>query len=162
MVAVREATAADVPAIRTVASDAWHAAYDQILGRETVDETLERWYDPERLELDIEEEAVVVAERSDTVVGFAHTGLTDEPGAYALKRLYVDPTHWGAGIGTVLLVRVETIAREAGASRLVLGVLADNERAVSFYEARGFECTERRESPLFSSVEDLLFEKSLV
>jgi GNAT superfamily N-acetyltransferase len=43
-VTVREASVEDLAAVRRVARGAWHAAYDELLGRETVEATVDDWY----------------------------------------------------------------------------------------------------------------------
>ena len=47
----------DAAAIQAVARDSWHAAYDDVLGPERVDDTVSSWYDPERLVTDDVEQA---------------------------------------------------------------------------------------------------------
>jgi len=153
---LRDATPADAEAVATVARGSWHAAYDEFLGAETVDATVDRWYDPGSLRRSIRGAAVagsarkgdsvfLVAERDGTVVGFANAGPAGErgdgpaePDAF-LSRLYVHPDHWGAGVGTALTRQVAQRLREAGYERLWLEVLAENERGRSFYESLGFE-----------------------
>jgi ribosomal protein S18 acetylase RimI-like enzyme len=63
----------------------------------------------------------------------------DDPAVFHLAHVYVPPDRWGEGVGRRLLADVETLAHEQGADRLRLGVLADNDRAVAFYERAGFE-----------------------
>lgn len=46
---VRAATHSDVDAIREVASEAWTAAYDDVLDRSTIEAALAEWYDPAAL-----------------------------------------------------------------------------------------------------------------
>jgi GNAT superfamily N-acetyltransferase len=55
-----------------------------------------------------------------------------------VRRLLVDVTRWGAGIGTALLETAITAIRAAGFPRARLWVLEDNERARRFYEMRGW------------------------
>jgi len=139
-VTVREAIPEDAGRIQSVARETWHAAYDDILGSGTVDDTVDEWYALDRLreQVDDPEHAFYVAE-TDGIAGFAHARPDSErAGVWALGRLYVRPDRWSEGIGTRLLARVEADARDAGADHLRLGVLTDNEIGVSFYESRGF------------------------
>lgn len=141
---VREAIPEDVERIRSVARETWHAAYDDILGPEAVDDTLDEWYtlDGLREQAGDSEHAFYVAE-TDGIVGFAQASPDSERGGvWALIRLYVLPDRWGEGIGTRLLEHIEADARDAGAERLRLGVLTDNDIGVSFYESRGFAFVE--------------------
>lgn len=146
MASIRRADLADAPAIRAVASESWHAACDDLLGPETVAETVAAWYDLAELREEIEapEDHVFVAtdaggERARTVVGFAHAGSDEETGDARLHRLYVVPGRWRSGIGRRLLERVETALEREGHDSLSLDVFAANEVGVSFYEATGFE-----------------------
>ncbi|MFB6151711.1 MAG: N-acetyltransferase family protein [Haloarculaceae archaeon] len=148
---VREATVADVPAVQQVATVAWHAAHDPIVGPAAVDEFLDEYYSAERLRghLADESQTLLVAEdHGDDVTsageggiaGFALvTSIDDEPGVFGLGSLYVLPGRWGERIGTRLLDRAEAVVRRRGGSRLRLGVMAGNDRAIAFYESRGFE-----------------------
>lgn len=140
---VRPATPADAPAIQRVARASWHAAYDDLIGPGRVDETVDGWYDPEQVvaqDVEPDERPLFVSEVDGRVVGFAEAAPDDaEPDTAQLYRIYVAPDHWGRGLGSALLDRVEAVAAERGFERLELSVLAANDRAVQFYEASGFE-----------------------
>lgn len=154
-VTVRPATRTDVPAVRRVAERAWRAAHEPLVGSDAVDAFLAEFYDAdsfrERLTRDDRHLRVAVhadpgdeAGGADAVDGDV-VGYTlslpddDDPAVFHLAHVYVAPDRWGEGVGRRLLADVETLAREAGADRLRLGVLAGNDRAVSFYERAGFE-----------------------
>jgi ribosomal protein S18 acetylase RimI-like enzyme len=177
---VREATPSVAPAVREIARESWHAAYDDILGAGRVAETVTDWYAVDDLERAItdaserEDAVFVVADRSGPngecepdIVGFAHADVrVDAPAAPAdtavalLIRIYVRPSAWSEGVGTALLERVET-ALQGQCDRLRLVVLADNAAGVSFYESSGFERVEVRESDLGEGLEEYVYEKSL-
>jgi ribosomal protein S18 acetylase RimI-like enzyme len=138
---IRPARTDDVTAIRTVARSSWHAAYDDFLGPETVDRTVDEWYALDSLRAVIEdsEHVVSVAEDRDTaVLGFAHVGQSPEDdGLSELYRIYVRPERWGEGIGSRLLADVTE--RVTGYDRLGLSVFTENEVGIEFYEREGFE-----------------------
>lgn len=147
-VRIRPTTRDDVEGVQRVARAAWHAAYDAVLGADRVDETVDSWYDPARLvEDDVAADDrpffVAVTDGNDgaeIVVGFAEAAPDDDADALAhLYRIYVHPDHWGEGIGTALLDRIETSLRERGFDRLELSVMAENDVGVAFYESMGFE-----------------------
>ncbi|WP_254765843.1 GNAT family N-acetyltransferase [Salinilacihabitans rarus] len=161
---IRPATTDDAASIRDVARESWHAAYDAFLGEETVEETIDEWYARDQLRESIADDGarVFVAEGASTLVGFVHAGpAREEPSVAHLVRLYVRPGMWGEGVGSALLERAETALREDGYDRLRLVVLADNEVGVSFYESRGFERIEARESGLREDLEEYVYEKGL-
>jgi diamine N-acetyltransferase len=55
-----------------------------------------------------------------------------------LRRIYTLDLTRGTGLGSALMARAITDARTLGHTRLLLGVLATNTRARSFYERQGF------------------------
>jgi ribosomal protein S18 acetylase RimI-like enzyme len=83
--------------------------------------------------------SILVAEMGGEVVGFVSTGAdwqgTGEGKVYAL---YVQPAHWGRGVGAALLVRAEEALAGNGFREVRLWVLAGNRRARRFYERHGW------------------------
>ena len=152
---VREATAADVEAIRAVAEDAWYAALGGALDPATIAAALSAYYDPDLVEAGVESEAVAfyVASVDGEVAGFASAERTwaDE---VELHTIYVHPDRWGEGIGAALLDRVETWAHGEGVDRIACGVLADNAVGIGFLEAVGFERGRASEAELVGAVYD--------
>jgi N-acetylglutamate synthase-like GNAT family acetyltransferase len=101
---------------------------------EVVEQLIEQ---PELIDLDEEMLAsneVFVAQRGDTIVGFA-TIIAHEGNDAELEGLFVEPHLWREGIGRELLHAIEREAHAWGASRL--HVLA-NRNTLKFYEAVGF------------------------
>ena len=141
MIDIRSAEPPDAEAIRTVARGSWHAVYDDILGPETVDRTVDDWYglDSLRRVIGDPEHVVSVAEDGGSeVIGFAHVGPQPEAETLAeLYRIYVLPVRWGEGVGSRLLADVT--GRIGGYDRLGLSVLAENEVGIAFYEREGFD-----------------------
>lgn len=160
-VELRSAEESDVDAIAGVARAAWHAAYDDVLGPETVDDTVDDWYHERELRDAVSGPCFLVAEAED-VVGFAHAAeLVDKQAVAELYRLYVRPEHWGNGVGSTLLDRVEGTLRERGVERLQTVVIAANEVGRSFYEDRGFEPVKELGSELPGAEMELLLAHDL-
>lgn len=179
--AVRQATVDDIWAVHEIARESWHAAYDDVLGPDTVDDVVDDWYTIGDLESAItdterrDDAAFLVTETASNAVsadesgcrsaptldGFAHAVPWPEDTAVAfLARLYVRPAVWNEGIGTALLEAVET-GVAAGFDRVRLAVLADNEIGISFSESRGFDRVETRSSGLAAGLEEHVYEKEL-
>ncbi|WP_137283978.1 GNAT family N-acetyltransferase [Halorussus salinisoli] len=169
-VSVRPATPGDVADVRRVARESWHAAYDDVLGAKTVESVVSDWYDLFDLRQSVEREdgVFLVAEREvdddagTELLGFGQGVLDDEDAAAQLPRIYVHPDHWGEGVGSAIIDRIETWVAERGAERLRLVVLADNEVGNAFYERRGYRTVGSRESEFAGeTVTDYVREKEL-
>lgn len=162
---IREAEVGDVAAIQRVARAAWHAAYDDLLGSETVEDVVDEWYAPDGLRENVTDPGRVflVAEREGMVVGFADSCRWGEADDVAvLARIYVEPDRWNDGIGGALLARSESLLGERGYDRLRLVVFAENDVGVSFYESSGFERIEERTEQFDGEIhEEYVYEKPL-
>lgn len=100
-----------------------------------------RLADPRRVETPILAEAAEAPE-GVCVAGFACVRIVpcvlyDEPHA-ELTELYVEAMFRRRGVGRALVARAEALAREAGASRLILLTGFDNAEAQAFYRALGY------------------------
>ena len=160
-------TDADIAELIRAHGRSWREAYDGILSASALDETtveptaddVDRW--AERLDAD-DRRAVLVAAVDGAVRGFVDVRWGEEntkpfvgPDEAGVKAIYVHPDWWGDGIGTALLERgldelpdgVETVRLEA---------LADNEVGARFYEARGFERTDRIERDVAGETRPLM------
>lgn len=178
---VRQATVDDRWAVHETARESWHAAYDDILGPETVDFVVTEWYAIGDLESAIadakhrDDAAFLVAEAASAdgsaggadcrsvprLDGFAHVVPWPEDTTVAfLARVYVRPAVWNEGIGTTLLETVEERCL-AAFDHLRLAVLAANEIGISFYESQGFDRVETRPSELAAGLEEYVYEKEL-
>jgi len=129
----------------SVVTDLWVALADDqrahdshVLGvesRETIVETVRRL---------IALDALVVARRADTVVGFVameleRDGYDRDVTRGRIPAVYVRPADRSSGLGTLLLDRAERDLGAAGADVVTLEALAANDRARELYHDRGFE-----------------------
>jgi ribosomal protein S18 acetylase RimI-like enzyme len=100
-----------------------------------------------------------VVYRPATLPGLILTDERGNPGglltytieADACEIVTIDVVDEGRGYGSGLLDAVSHIARAAGCSRLSLITTNDNERAIGFYLAHGFEVVEIREGAIEES-----------
>ncbi|MFC5971449.1 GNAT family N-acetyltransferase [Halomarina salina] len=160
-VVVREASTEDVPGIRRVAREGWHAAYGDFLAAETVERALYQWYAPAVVERTVTDPdvAYLVAEPADlaaedvdhTVLGYVSGHAAS--GRYgSVSSFYVDPDRWGEGIGNALFGRELAVLASNGVERVELEVLAENEVGRGFYESRGFDAVGESADDLFGTV----------
>jgi GNAT superfamily N-acetyltransferase len=86
--------------------------------------------------------ATIVAIAGSTIRGFATIGASrsdrsgDEGELYAL---YVDPTHWGHGVGRLLMEEARARLSGQGYGEAILWVLVRNQHAIRFYDADGWQ-----------------------
>ena len=79
-----------------------------------------------------------VAYLSDAAVGFAATRMIEES-HIELAGIVVLRSMLGRGIGTPLVEAAVAACRAQGVERITVSTETNNERAISFYRARGFE-----------------------
>ena len=144
---LRPAVPGDAAAIATIHVKAWRHAYAGLLPDYVLDELdAARWgaQRADRLRADggpwsAEDH---VAELDGEIVGFTTVGRCRDadagPDDGEVFAIYVDPDRWGSGIGRALIALAERRLRERGARRVVLWVLAGNDRARRFYERAGY------------------------
>ena len=88
---------------------------------------------------------LAVVKPGDAPVGYVMLTTPDLPLAdiapddIEVKRIYLFARFQGSGGGKLLLNQAVSAAREAGKTRLLLGVNAENSLALNFYYRNGFE-----------------------
>ncbi len=88
-----------------------------------------------------ERDATLVAEVDGVITGTAGIDLisrSDKVKHRAHFGISIDKDWWGIGIGRALTEACIECARAAGYLQMELGVIADNERAISLYRSAGF------------------------
>lgn len=112
----------------------WQAAYAHVLPAERL-----AGMSPERrAELGWLGDSFVV-ELDGEVVGFVDFGESrDDDAEGEIYAIYVEPDHFGAGMGRELIRAAELRMHELGFTHVILWVLEDNPRARRFYEAAGW------------------------
>ncbi len=84
------------------------------------------------------ERRMFLAYRGEDAVGFAATRALTET-EIELAGIVVLQTMLGRGIGTPLVAAAVTRAQELGFQTMTVNTEVDNERAIAFYQGRGFE-----------------------
>lgn len=78
---------------------------------------------------------VIVAEVNELSVGWCQRAR----GRAYIPFLFVTPLLQNQGVGSALLRRMESLLELEGADRIQLDTLADNVRAVNFYQHQGYQ-----------------------
>jgi len=115
-------------------------AFAPLVGPEVVERL-----DPERstpmfehwLSADSLDTSVVVAEVGGVAVG--HTVVA----GHQVFHVFVDPDHWGAGIGRQLLGTAEDLVAANGFDTAELHTRVGNTRAIGLYESAGWKVTDQ-------------------
>ena len=84
----------------------------------------------------LEHETVFVAEVAGTPAGYVALDRSER--VVRVDQLFVSPEHEAEGVGRQLLEYAEGYAIYSGAEALQVVVEGGNDRAVSFYQGRGF------------------------
>lgn len=143
---IRPAKREDAPAIATVHIRSWREAYrglvpSEVLRGLSVEERADMW--ERALRGPPMTARTLVAEDRGEVIGFLAAGATrdedlDSERVAGIYALYLDPDHWGRGVGRALMERALREMALMGFQRAVLWVLITNERARGFLEAVGW------------------------
>lgn len=143
---LRDAHAADLPAVAALHVACWRAAYrgilsDSILDAASVEQRLRLWRDW----FAVSRTRVRVAERDGRLVGFCRLGPAQDvdqppPGFVEVTHLYVAPEAAGGGVGHALFSEALARAQAQGFAGLLLWVLEANDRARRFYASHGLHC----------------------
>ncbi len=82
----------------------------------------------------------LLAERRGEAVGFLVGGRESpsDPAAAEVFSIYLDPSVWRRGLGSVLLDSGVAALRAGGPTPIVLWVMDGNDQACRFYAARGW------------------------
>ena len=108
--------------------------------------------------------ATWIAEENGAMDGFAIVDLDPADGASIayIQTLEVTPAHRGQGIGSELLRRIESSARNVGAQSIWLHVDTENASAIRLYEAHGYTRQGREENFYARRRAALVYRKTLV
>jgi diamine N-acetyltransferase len=130
--------------VQRLAGVIWRAHYPGIITHDQIDYMLERGYALPVLEglLDGYDRGLELAMVDGELAGFAAWYVTDDPAEAKLDKLYVLQSRQRLGLGGRLMARVSDLARDAGATRLVLNVNKHNRQAIRAYEKHGFTIRE--------------------
>ena len=141
---ITPATADDAAGIARVHVRSWQVAYagildpDYLQGLDPVKRT-DRW----REILQQNESQTHVARHQGVVAGFVSFGRCRDEGAPPdrgeIWAIYTLPELWGQGFGKALLQRSLEELAALGCNSVSLWGLSRNQRAIGFYESRGFK-----------------------
>ena len=135
---VRETTLGDRPAVRELRRRVWHKTYSDTWSHELIDSLFDGEVElisgrnPEWQEPYIGRVATI----DGATVGTATAGVLPD-GEGELIALYVLPAYHGSGVAQQLWEEVVQALRLRGCTAMQIWVVANNPRAIAFYEKLG-------------------------
>lgn len=134
---IREATAADGPAVRSIALRSMEASYS--LSPNTIEGAITQWYGDEQFDELIADDDVLllIVERNGEPVAFSESALVNSQGD--IHWIHVAAMHRGEGIGQALYEETRERLEAEGAETIRGLVLAMNSEGNRFWEDRGLQ-----------------------
>ncbi len=140
---IHEASPLEIEIIRSLIQRIWKPTYREILSEEQMDYMVEKMYDVQTLQDQMDEgHQFLILNEDNSPVGFA--GFQPdypEQGTCKLHKIYLLPETQGKGLGKMLLNEVVSRAKSAHQNSLLLNVNRYN-KAFDFYKSYGFEIKE--------------------
>lgn len=130
---IRKAVPGEIETLADIAFVAWERDLMPFLSGPAASRPAER----SRLNQAVREglDRIIVAEVNEVAVGWCQRAR----GRAYIPFLFVTPLLQNQGVGSALLRRVESLVELEGADRIQLDTLADNVRAVNFYQHQGYQ-----------------------
>jgi len=146
MVDIRIANRKDIPSLVGMAKTSFLEAFTAQNKPENVNAYLEEAFTEEQFLEEMEEPSTTfyIAEVEGKLVAYSKLNLipaqTDvhDPESLEMARLYVLEEFHGLGIGSILMEFAIRFAKQNGKKYLWLGVWEKNQKALRFYENKGF------------------------
>ena len=175
---LRPAQPDDALAVARVHVRSWQAAYHSLLPAEYLDqlrpEDRAASYDfsnqdparPHTIVACEESSSDAPGDKPGAILGFASIMPSRDatlPSHGELCALYVDPAHWGRGIGLALVSAARARLLERGFQNALLWVLVGNQRADRFYRNDGWTPDGARKTDTLwgVTVEELRYQRAL-
>jgi ribosomal protein S18 acetylase RimI-like enzyme len=147
---LRPAAPADAPALASLGTEAFVAAFGHLYRREDLALFLDEYRTARKYAEDMRDPGtrIVLAEDGGSLLGYSllvlGKGFDERPPPHParpafLSQLYCAPDATGQGVGAALIERAIAEAREWGAEAIQLSVYAENFGAQRFYARYGFE-----------------------
>ena len=136
----RRAGLKDAGAIAAVHDCSWANAYRGVVPHKALDKMVRRRGEKWWLEAIRRSTVILVIEIAGKIAGYATLGrnrVRTLPHEGEVYELYLLPEYQGVGLGTKLFLAARGELRRRGLNGSVVWVLADNQRAISFYENAG-------------------------
>ena len=141
---IRSATSGDAPLLADLAERTWSDAVRGVISHDDMVAHLAKVRSKTDVGTAVDNQTILVAEAHCSILGWVEFGdvvipeVDVRPGDQEIRRVYVQTSLQGRGIGRQLMTAALAHPRFAAAKRIFLQVWKQNERAIRLYESLGF------------------------
>jgi GNAT superfamily N-acetyltransferase len=140
-VRIRRIGSSELPVVKRLAHEIWHASYPGIIPVGQIHYMLRIWYEPGAMAREMEMRGVwfaLIEVQHLGAVGYVSFEKLPEESVIFINKLYLLPQMHGRGLGAAALTWTTDRARENGAERIRLRVNKKNAVAIRAYLRHGF------------------------
>jgi ribosomal protein S18 acetylase RimI-like enzyme len=137
---IRKLLRKDIIEVRALALKSWMHAYKEIYKEKTISRMISDYYSDKNFEkyfeaFDKGKSKFVVAIHNKVIVGYAQVVKNKR---WEIVRIYVKPSKLNQGIGTKLMLNIESFLKKKGANSYTIYPHVKNKIAVNFYKKKDF------------------------
>jgi RimJ/RimL family protein N-acetyltransferase len=137
------ASSADIPLLRQLAREIWHAHFPGIISVEQIDYMLARMYGQETIARELSAGVTwEIVYADETPIGYLSYSLDVARNRLNVHKLYVSIAWHGQGVGQAGLARIRDHAIAANVAAVSLFVNKRNDKAIRAYQRAGFRVAE--------------------
>ncbi len=131
---IRRATQSDLQEIAAIHIESWKDSYSDVLPGEFLAEQINRDFERNWNEIEIQNEDIVLVAEENSLVGFVAVWCRPIP---FIDNLHVRPSQRSKKVGSALMKAVVKELINEGHKTAYLWVFESNEKAIRFYERLG-------------------------
>ena len=142
---IRNATFKDIKALSDLASRTYSETFGHTMTSDELKKALIETRSEKYFASVIDKDSILIAEDNDRLVGYIQFGKININSIKAtdqdreLKRIYLDKSYQGKGIGKKLMDAMFKTPEMRSANKIYLDVWAENEKAIGLYLKYGFK-----------------------
>ncbi|UOR12579.1 GNAT family N-acetyltransferase [Halobacillus amylolyticus] len=160
MISIIKANKKHIKGIAKVCTDGYWSTYRYSHSKEYIERIVEEFYNEQRIKQEVTTSnrgwgGYFVAVEDRVVLGAGGGGMISEKTG-EVYVMYLNPSRRNEGIGTKLLAAITNQQKEWGAEEQWVSVTKGNQKGIPFYEARGFQYSDEKESYSNTSEENYL------
>ncbi len=148
MLNISQAVIADSQTIADFLKEVWADTFESKFDRDTIEKVLRTCFNSDAISHQIEDKTwvfLVARENDGRIIGMINA-RQDENFSIVVNRLYIRSDSQRKGTGSALLKEITKYFPAAG--KFILEVINNNEKAIGFYESKGFKKIGKTKMPV--------------